>query len=193
MLHVHLSEQIRPRDTRFIETKTTGTNNNNNNRRQATKQTPPPKKKTPQKTKKQTPNKPQTKQNKTTHLWLTMHWSFTGLYVLYSRAICSFMLPSSAFPVVSVERFLRVTNQRGSHLPSSGMMHSWFVFVVCVLSSRTRMSGSYVSMKRNACVHRQDLGLRSHWKELKGVESKHQGKKMTSTGGVKLMILNHAG
>ena len=40
------------------------------------------------------------------------------------------------------------------------------VFVAGVHLSRTRMSGSFESVRWNACVHRLDLGLFSHQKEL---------------------------
>ena len=45
-------------------------------------------------------------------------------------------------------------------------MHAGCVFVPRIQTSKTRMSGSFESVRWNACVHRLDLGLYSHPKEL---------------------------
>ena len=42
------------------------------------------------------------------------------------------------------------------------------VFVTSIHQSKTRISGSFEPMPRNACVHRLDLGLYSHPKEFWG-------------------------
>ena len=48
------------------------------------------------------------------------------------------------------------------------MVHAGCVFGAGIHLSKTCMSGSFVSVWWNACVHRQDLGLYSHPKELLG-------------------------
>ena len=48
------------------------------------------------------------------------------------------------------------------------MVHVGCVLVAGIHPSRTRMSGSFKSLRWNACVHRLDLGLHSHPKELEG-------------------------
>ena len=44
-------------------------------------------------------------------------------------------------------------------------------FVACIHSSRTWMSGSFESVRWNACVHRLDFALNSYPKELWGMQS----------------------
>ena len=56
----------------------------------------------------------------------------------------------------------------GSHIPSSWMVPVGCVFVASIHPSRIWMSGSFESVWWNACVHRLDLGLYSHPKELLG-------------------------
>ena len=60
------------------------------------------------------------------------------------------------------------SNHRGSHIPSLGMVHAGCVFVAGIRLSRTSMSGSFESVRWNACVHRLGLGLYSHPKEFWG-------------------------
>ena len=60
------------------------------------------------------------------------------------------------------------SNHRGSHIPSLWMVHAGCFFAAGIHPSRTRMSGSFESMQWNACVHRLDLSLYSHPKELQG-------------------------
>ena len=81
----------------------------------------------------------------------------------------------SAFPVWSLgftifgEIFVYValfySNHRGSHIPSSWLVHAGCVFCCCFFAdihlSMTWMSGSFESHQRNACVHRLDLSLYS--------------------------------
>ena len=55
-----------------------------------------------------------------------------------------------------------------SHILSSWMVHAGCVFVAGIHLSRTWTSGSFESMQCNACVHRLDLGLYSHWKGVWG-------------------------
>ena len=43
-------------------------------------------------------------------------------------------------------------------------------FVAGIQPSRTRMSGSFQSVRGNTCAHRLDLGLYSHPKEFWGME-----------------------
>ena len=52
------------------------------------------------------------------------------------------------------------------HVPSSEMMHARCVFVAGIHPSRTWTSGSFESVRWNACVHRLALGLYSHPKEF---------------------------
>ena len=59
-------------------------------------------------------------------------------------------------------------NHRDNHILSSLMFHAGCVFVAGIHPSRTSMSGSFQSVRWNACVHRLDLGLCSHPKELLG-------------------------
>ena len=49
-----------------------------------------------------------------------------------------------------------------------GGVHTGCVFVAGIHQSRTWMSGSFVSVQWNACVHRLDHGLYSHPKEFWG-------------------------
>ena len=60
------------------------------------------------------------------------------------------------------------SNHWGSHIQSLWMVHAGCVFVASIHPSRTWMSGSVKSVRWNACVHRLDLGLYSHLKELGG-------------------------
>ena len=46
------------------------------------------------------------------------------------------------------------------------MVHAGYVFVAGIHPSMTCMSGSFESARRNACVHRLDLGLYSHPKDF---------------------------
>ena len=55
-----------------------------------------------------------------------------------------------------------------SHIPSSWMVRAGCVFVAGIHPSRTWTSGSFESVRWNACVHRLDLGLYSHPKEFLG-------------------------
>ena len=55
------------------------------------------------------------------------------------------------------------SNHRGSHIPSSWMVHAGCVFVASTHPPRTRMSGSIESVLWNACVHRLDLGISVLW------------------------------
>ena len=48
------------------------------------------------------------------------------------------------------------------------MMHAGCVFVTSIHPSRTWMSGSFQSVRWNACVHRLDLCLYSHLKDFLG-------------------------
>ena len=86
-------------------------------------------------------------------------------------------------------RFLRMWPFQSKHwgnIPSSWMVHAGCVFVSSIYPSRTWMSGSFESVRWNACVHRLDLGLYSHPKELlgNGVRADVNSKgKIPSTGG----------
>ena len=60
------------------------------------------------------------------------------------------------------------SNNWGSRIPSSKMVHAGWMFVVGIRPSRTWMSGSSESMWDNATVHRLDLSLYSHPKEFWG-------------------------
>ena len=51
------------------------------------------------------------------------------------------------------------------------MLDHGCIFVAGIHSSRTVRSGSFESVRWNACVHRLDLGLYSHPKEFWGMES----------------------
>ena len=53
-------------------------------------------------------------------------------------------------------------------MPSSWMVRAGCVFVAGIHPSRTWTSGSFESVRWNACVHRLDLGLHSHPKEFWG-------------------------
>ena len=59
-------------------------------------------------------------------------------------------------------------NHWGSHIPSLWMVHTGCVFVAGIHPSITWLSGSFESMRWNACVYRLDLGLYSHPKEFFG-------------------------
>ena len=70
-------------------------------------------------------------------------------------------------------RFLHIcdrffSNYCGNHISSSWMVHAGCVFVAGIHLSRTWMSGSFESMRWNACVHRLHLGWCSHLKEFLG-------------------------
>ena len=77
----------------------------------------------------------------------------------------------------SWEGFLRVSpfflsNHWGSHIPALWMVHARCVFVAGIHRSKTWMSGSFESLRWNACVHGLDFGLYSHLKEFwRGMES----------------------
>ena len=79
---------------------------------------------------------------------------------------------SSVFPAVSLGlMFASVivfwSNHRVSRISSSWMVHAGCVFVASIhLCRRTWMSGSFESLRWNACVHILDLGLYSHWKRF---------------------------
>ena len=68
---------------------------------------------------------------------------------------------------------------RSSRIPSSWMVRAGYVFVAGIHESRTLMSGSFESVRWNACVRRLDLGLRSHPKGFwgNGVQTKPTGTK----------------
>ena len=104
---------------------------------------------------------------------------------------------SSAFPAISLGssfwvRFLRMwlfffsINNRGSHIPSLWMVHAGCVFIGSIYPSRTYMSASFESVRRNTCAHRLDLDSYSHLKEFwgNGVRNHVNSKgKIPSTGG----------
>ena len=107
-------------------------------------------------------------------MWPTgikQHYVKQGVPDLWTRASSS----SSAFPAISLvftilgETFVYVTvlysNHRGSHIPSSWMVHAGSVSVASI-HPRTWMSWSFECMQWNACVKRQDLSLYSHLKEF---------------------------
>ena len=56
------------------------------------------------------------------------------------------------------------------------MVHYGCDFVACIHQSRTWMSGSFESLRWNACVHRLDLSLYSHPKEFLGIVVRTQQK-----------------
>ena len=69
------------------------------------------------------------------------------------------------------------------------MVHAGCAFVAGIHLSRTSMSGSFESVRWNACVHRLDLGLYSHPKEFwgNGVKTHVYTKgKIPSTGEKKI-------
>ena len=71
-------------------------------------------------------------------------------------------------------------------IPSSWMVHAECVFVASTYPSRTRMSGSFESMRWNACTQRLDLHLCSHPKEFlgNGVRTRVNSKEnILSSGG----------
>ena len=76
----------------------------------------------------------------------------------------------------------------GSRIPSSWMVHAGGVFVAGIYTSRTCMSGSFESVRWNACVHRLDLSLYSHAKEFlgNGVRNHVNSKGKISTGKILL-------
>ena len=80
------------------------------------------------------------------HLWGSPFWAETFAYV-------------TVF-------FVFFSKHRCSHIPSSWMVRDGCVFVAGIHPSRTRMPGSFESVRWNACVHR--LGLYSHPKEFWG-------------------------
>ena len=66
------------------------------------------------------------------------------------------------------------------------MVRAQCVFVAGIHPSRTSMSGSFESVRWNACVQRLDLGLYSHPKEFRGnIDRTHVNSKgkVLSTGG----------
>ena len=84
-----------------------------------------------------------------------------------------FFSSSSAFPVRSLGFTIFgwdfcACDIWGSHIPSSWMVHAGCVFVTGIHPSRTWTSGSFESVRWNACVHRLDFGLYSHPKEFWG-------------------------
>ena len=62
------------------------------------------------------------------------------------------------------------SKHRGSHVLSSWTVYAGCVFVAGTHPSRTWISGSFESVRWNACMHRLDLGLHSHLRVL-GMES----------------------
>ena len=69
------------------------------------------------------------------------------------------------------------------------MVQAGCVFVAAIHSSRSWTSGSFESLWWNICVHRQDLGIHSHPKELwaNGVRTHLNSKgKIPSTGKILL-------
>ena len=64
--------------------------------------------------------------------------------------------------------FFNPTMHRGSHISSSQMVYAGCVFVAGIHPSGTWTTGSFRSVRWNACVHRLDLGLYSHPKEFWG-------------------------
>ena len=81
------------------------------------------------------------------------------------------MLPAKSLGfTISGEIFKYViqSNKRGSHIPSSWIVHVGCAFVGGTRPPRTWMSGCFESVRRNACVHRLDHGLHSHSKKVLG-------------------------
>ena len=58
--------------------------------------------------------------------------------------------------------FFVKSNHRGSYILSSWTVHAGCVFVAGIHPSRTWVSGSFESVRWNACVYRPDLSLYSH-------------------------------
>ena len=89
-----------------------------------------------------------------------------------------------------------LSNHRGSHIPSLWMVRDGCVFVADIQLSRTWMSGSFESVRWNACVHRLDLGLYSHTKEFVENGVRTQGKNplcWKTLRRVEPAMLHHAG
>ena len=110
----------------------------------------------------------------------------------YSSAFPSYISGVHHFGV----RFLHMrpffkSNHWGNHIPSLWMVHTGCFFVVAHIHlSRTWMSGSFESVRWNACVHRLDLGIYSHPKEFwgKGVRNHVNSKgKIPSTRKILLL------
>ena len=101
------------------------------------------------------------------------------------RCVSDFLSKMDILLLRSIARSLRFTilgeifayvtvfqsNHWGSHILSSWMVHAGCDFVTGIHPSRTRMSGSFESVRWNACVYRLDLGLYSHPKEFGGMWS----------------------
>ena len=94
------------------------------------------------------------------------HFSLLLLLLLHSQLDLWGSPVSVRFFCVHIWPFFK-SNLRGSHILSSWMVHAGCGFVA-IHPSRTRMSGSFESVRWNACVHRPDLGLHSHLKEFWG-------------------------
>ena len=63
-------------------------------------------------------------------------------------------------------------NHRASHIWSWWTVHAWCIFVASIHPSRTWMSGSFESVRQNACVHRLDqFILSSERVSVKGVRN----------------------
>ena len=110
--------------------------------------------------------------------------SFTDSHP-YPPSLCTLPPPhpssSSMFPAIFLgfttlgEIFAYVTilqsNHRGSHIPSLWMMmHAGCVFVAGIHPFRTWMSGSFESVRWNACVHGLNFCLYCLPKEFMGNE-----------------------
>ena len=100
------------------------------------------------------------------HRVLTPGWPVPALLLLQCSQLYLWGSPCSA-------RFLHMwpffqSSHRGSHIPSSWMVHAGCVFVALIHPSRTWISRSSESVWWNACVHRPDLSIYSNPTEFLG-------------------------
>ena len=117
---------------------------------------------------------------------------------------------SSAFAAISLGftiwvRFVRIhvavffvfvlSNHRGSHIPSSRMVHTGCLFVSGIHPSWTRISGSFEPVRWNAYEHTLDLGFYYHPKEFWGngvrthVDSKGKNPPRDKWGSIPILPL----
>ena len=91
----------------------------------------------------------------------------------FNNNLCK--VSSSAFPAISLGFTILVRFCKCDHFVNRTTevvtfhLHGWCmlgVFVASIHQSRTWISGSFESLWWNACVHRLDLGLNYHPKEL---------------------------
>ena len=101
-------------------------------------------------------------------IWTTNIWHLRQMPWPSSSAFPALSLGFTILGEISAYVAFFKSNHRGSHIPPLRMLHTGCVLVAGIHPSRTRMSGSFESVRWNTCVRKLGLGLYSDPREFWG-------------------------